>query len=73
VGEHDPREPVVGFTRPACIAVGFAGSQKTLPVSLALLELYYRDYPLAVGIGYVCGKATVKMNRLVQYKPSRRR
>lgn len=31
------------------------------------------DYPLAVGIGYVCGKATVKMNRLVQYKPSRRR
>ncbi|MBL0745257.1 phosphatase PAP2 family protein [Chryseolinea lacunae] len=31
------------------------------------------DYPLAIGIGYVCAKATVKMNRLVQYRPERRR
>jgi len=26
------------------------------------------DYPLAIGIGYVCGKVTVKMNRLVRYR-----
>ena len=38
----------LGFPRPAQIAVAFAGSQKTLPVSLALLELYFNDYPLAV-------------------------
>jgi len=37
-----------GCDRAAQIAIGFAGSQKTLPVSLALLELYYPAYPLAV-------------------------
>jgi hypothetical protein len=26
------------------------------------------DYPLALGIGYVTGKATVKLNRWVQHK-----
>jgi membrane-associated phospholipid phosphatase len=26
------------------------------------------DYPLALGIGYVCGKATVKMNRILKYE-----
>jgi solute carrier family 10 (sodium/bile acid cotransporter), member 7 len=39
---------LLGFDRPSRIAVGFAGSQKTLPVSLALLELYFKQYPLAV-------------------------
>ncbi len=39
---------LLGFDRPSQIAVGFAGSQKTLPVSLALLELYFPQYPLAV-------------------------
>jgi sodium/bile acid cotransporter 7 len=37
-----------GFDRASQIAVGFSGSQKTLPVSLALLELYFKQYPLAV-------------------------
>jgi solute carrier family 10 (sodium/bile acid cotransporter), member 7 len=37
-----------GFDRPSRIAIAFAGSQKTLPVSLALLELYFKHYPLAV-------------------------
>jgi sodium/bile acid cotransporter 7 len=37
-----------GFDRGAQIAVGFAGSQKTLPVSLALLEVHFTQYPLAV-------------------------
>jgi len=37
------------FDRPTRIAVGFACSQKTLPVSLVLFEAYFRnDYPLAV-------------------------
>jgi solute carrier family 10 (sodium/bile acid cotransporter), member 7 len=39
---------LLGFDRPSRIAIGFAGSQKTLPVSLALLELYFQQYPLAV-------------------------
>jgi membrane-associated phospholipid phosphatase len=26
------------------------------------------DYPLALGIGYVCGKASVNMNRLIRYQ-----
>jgi sodium/bile acid cotransporter 7 len=39
----------MGFPRADCIAVAFAGSQKTLPVSLFLFEAYFRDaYPLAV-------------------------
>lgn len=38
----------LGFDRPAAIAVAFASSQKTLPVSLVLWESYFRDYPLAV-------------------------
>jgi len=38
----------LGFDRAAQIAVAFAGSQKTLPVSLFLLERYFNDYPLAV-------------------------
>jgi sodium/bile acid cotransporter 7 len=38
----------LGFDRPAQIAVAIAGSQKTLPVSLTLLELYFPAYPLAV-------------------------
>jgi sodium/bile acid cotransporter 7 len=39
----------LGFPRPDGIAVAFAGSQKTLPVSLFLFEVYYQEaYPLAV-------------------------
>ncbi len=38
----------LGYDRPARMAVGFAGSQKTLPVSLMLWQLYYPGYPLAV-------------------------
>jgi len=38
----------LGFARPTAIAVAFASSQKTLPVSLVLWESYFRDYPLAV-------------------------
>ena len=41
------------FGRGACIAVAFAGSQKTLPVSLYLFEAYYRAFPLAV-VPIVC-------------------
>jgi sodium/bile acid cotransporter 7 len=36
------------FDRPSRIAVAFAGSQKTLPVSLILFDAYFRDRPLAV-------------------------
>jgi sodium/bile acid cotransporter 7 len=40
---------VLGFDRGRQIAVAFAGSQKTLPVSLLLFEQYFTDaYPLAV-------------------------
>lgn len=39
---------LLGFDRSAQVAVAFAGSQKTLPVSLYLFEAYYRSYPLAV-------------------------
>jgi sodium/bile acid cotransporter 7 len=39
---------LLGFDRPSTIAVGFAGSQKTLPVSLYLFDVYFRSYPLAV-------------------------
>lgn len=40
---------LLGFDRPNRIAVAFAGSQKTLPVSLYLFDVYFaRDYPLAV-------------------------
>jgi sodium/bile acid cotransporter 7 len=38
----------LGFDRRAQIAVAIAGSQKTLPVSLALLDLYFPAQPLAV-------------------------
>jgi sodium/bile acid cotransporter 7 len=40
---------VLGFERGDCIAVAFAGSQKTLPVALYLYQTYYvTEYPLAV-------------------------
>jgi sodium/bile acid cotransporter 7 len=39
---------LLGFERPSRIAVGFAGSQKTLPVSLYLFNEYFRGFPLAV-------------------------
>jgi sodium/bile acid cotransporter 7 len=40
---------LVGLDRPDRIAVGFAASQKTLPVGLLLFNAYYQaDYPLAV-------------------------
>jgi len=38
----------LGFDRATQIGVGFSGSQKTLPVSLVLLDLYFPGYPLAV-------------------------
>lgn len=39
----------LGLDRPRAIAVGFCGSQKTLPVSLALFDQYFKaDYPLAM-------------------------
>jgi solute carrier family 10 (sodium/bile acid cotransporter), member 7 len=39
----------LGFDRPSRIAVGFACSQKTLPVGLYLFDRYFKDdYPLAV-------------------------
>ncbi len=38
----------LGFDRPTRIAVAFAGSQKTLPVSLILFEEYFTAFPLAV-------------------------
>jgi sodium/bile acid cotransporter 7 len=39
---------LLGMERASRIAVAFAGSQKTLPVSLFLFERYFREYPLAV-------------------------
>jgi sodium/bile acid cotransporter 7 len=36
------------FDRPNEIAVGIAGSQKTLPVSLILFDAYFTSHPLAV-------------------------
>jgi solute carrier family 10 (sodium/bile acid cotransporter), member 7 len=39
---------LLGLDRPRRIAVAFAGSQKTLPVSLYLFDVYFRSYPLAV-------------------------
>jgi sodium/bile acid cotransporter 7 len=39
---------LVGLDRSDRIAVGFAGSQKTLPVGLMLFGYYHADYPLAV-------------------------
>ncbi|MFO0866497.1 MAG: bile acid:sodium symporter [Gemmataceae bacterium] len=39
----------LGVERARAIAVGFCGSQKTLPVSLALFDQYFKaDYPLAM-------------------------
>ena len=38
----------LGFSPGSRIAVAFAGSQKSLPVSLMLLQLYFPGYPLAV-------------------------
>jgi sodium/bile acid cotransporter 7 len=38
----------LGFGRPQRIAVAFAGSQKTIPVGLLLLERYFAAFPLAV-------------------------
>ena len=38
-----------GFDRPRCLAVAFAGSQKTLPISLMLFDRYFvEQFPLAV-------------------------
>jgi sodium/bile acid cotransporter 7 len=37
-----------GFDRASRIAIGFAGSQKTLPVSIYLFDQYFRAFPLAV-------------------------
>ncbi|MBY0524821.1 MAG: bile acid:sodium symporter [Gemmataceae bacterium] len=39
---------LLGFDRPNQIAVAFAGSQKTLPVSLYLFDMYFRTYTFAV-------------------------
>jgi sodium/bile acid cotransporter 7 len=39
---------LIGLDGPDQVAVGFAGSQKTLPVSLYLFEAYYANFPLAV-------------------------
>jgi sodium/bile acid cotransporter 7 len=39
---------LLGFDRSSRIAVAFAGSQKTLPVSLYLFDVYFSSYPLAV-------------------------
>jgi sodium/bile acid cotransporter 7 len=40
---------VLGFDRPNQIAVAISGSQKTLPVSMLLFNIYYvKQYPLAV-------------------------
>ncbi len=39
---------LLGMDRGSQVAVGFAGSQKTLPVSLYLFEMYFQAYPLAV-------------------------
>lgn len=39
---------LLGFDHATQIAVGFAGSQKTLPVSLLLFERYFSGYALAV-------------------------
>ncbi len=40
---------VWGLDRPRAIAVAFAGSQKTLPISLLLFDKYFKDeFPLAV-------------------------
>lgn len=38
----------LGFARPACIAIAFCGSQKTLPVSLVVLDQFFPGRPLAV-------------------------
>jgi sodium/bile acid cotransporter 7 len=39
----------LGVDRPRAIAVGFCGSQKTLPVSLAFFDQYFKaEYPLAM-------------------------
>jgi sodium/bile acid cotransporter 7 len=38
-----------GFDRPRCLAVAFAGSQKTLPISLTLFHKYFEtDFALAI-------------------------
>lgn len=39
---------LLGMDAASRAAVAFAGSQKTLPVSLYLFEAYFRQYPLAV-------------------------
>lgn len=38
----------IGFDRPTCSAIAFSCSQKTLPLSLYLLDAYFEKYPLAV-------------------------
>jgi sodium/bile acid cotransporter 7 len=51
----------MGHPRPARIAVAFAASQKTLPVSLVLLDLVFPDRPLAMVplLVYHAGQLTV--------------
>jgi sodium/bile acid cotransporter 7 len=39
---------VLRFNRPDRVAAAIGGSQKTLPVSLYLFDVYFRDFPLAV-------------------------
>ncbi len=38
----------LGLARDGCIAVTFAGSQKTLPVGVLLIDAHFRAFPLAV-------------------------
>lgn len=51
----------IGFHRAARIAVAFASSQKSLPVSLVLLDLIFPDRPLAIVplLVYHAGQLTV--------------
>ena len=44
---------IFGFDRPNRIAVAIGGSQKTLPVSLYLFDVYFHAFPLAV-VPMVC-------------------
>lgn len=51
----------IGFVPAGQIAIAFAASQKTLPVSLLILHLYFPAYPLAVVpmLFYHAGQLTV--------------
>ncbi len=63
---------VVCLSRPDRIAVGFAGSQKTLPVGLLLFSAYYRDdYPLAVLPLLLYHLAQLLLDTLIAYRLAR--